>query len=56
MTKELKFQERILANLQAMLMYAHGKGDVEQIKLFELQIKAQKELIDGIRKLHNTPD
>lgn len=49
MTKELKFQQRILANLQAMLMYARGKGDVDQIRLFELQIKAQKELIDAIQ-------
>lgn len=49
MTKELKFQQRILANLQAMLMYARGKGDVDQIRLFELQIKAQKELIERMK-------
>lgn len=51
MTKqtELKFQERILANLNAMLMYSIGKGDKDQQELIEKQVKAQKELIERLR-------
>lgn len=48
MNKQLKFQERILANLQAELMYATGKGDREQIELLKMQINKQKEVINAI--------
>lgn len=47
MNKERKFQERILANLNAELMYCIAKGDREQRELLEAQIKKQKELIDA---------
>lgn len=49
MNKELKFNERILANLQAELMYAIGKGDREQIELLKMQIKKQNELIERMK-------
>lgn len=48
MNKEHKFQERILANLQAELMYCKLKGDKERQEYLELQIKKQKELINAI--------
>ena len=47
MNKELKFHERILANLNAELMYCIAKGDREQCELLKLRIAKQKELIDG---------
>ena len=50
MNKELKFHERILANLNAELHYAHIKGDRERIEYLELQIKKQKELIERMGK------
>ena len=49
MNKELKFHERILANLNAELMYAIGKGDRERKEYLELQIKKQKELIERMK-------
>lgn len=47
MNKERKFQERILANLNAELMYCIAKGDRERRELLEAQIKKQKEFINA---------
>lgn len=48
MNKELKFHERILANIQAELLYCLNKGDKERQELLELQIKKQKEVINRL--------
>lgn len=45
MNKKIKFHERILANLQAELLYCLNKGDKERQEYLELQIKKQKEYI-----------
>ena len=50
MNKDLKFHERILANLNAELMYCIAKGDTERQEYLELQIKKQNELIERIGK------
>ena len=52
MNKEKKFHERILANLNAELHYAHIKGDRERIEYLELQILKQKEFINAIIQNH----
>lgn len=48
MNKEIKFHERILANLNAELLYCLNKGDKERQEYLELQIKKQKECINAI--------
>lgn len=45
MNKERKFHERILANLNAELLYCLNKGDKERQEYLEIQIKKQKDLI-----------
>jgi hypothetical protein len=49
MNKEQKFHERILANLNAELLYCLNKGDKERQEYLELQIKKQKELIERMK-------
>lgn len=49
MNRELKFNERILANLQAELHYCRLKGDREREEYLALQIKKQKELIERMK-------
>ena len=48
MNKELKFHERILANLNAELMYCIAKGDKERQEYLEQQISKQKEFINAL--------
>ena len=50
MNKELKFHERILANLNAELIYCLNKGDKERQEYLEQQIKKQKDIIERIGK------
>lgn len=49
MNKEQNFHERILANLNAELMYCIAKGDRARKEYLELQIKKQKELIERMK-------
>lgn len=53
MNKEQKFHERILANLNSELMYCIAKGDKEREEYLTLQIKKQKDVINGLAKLRN---
>ena len=48
MNKELKFHERILANLNSELIYCLNKGDKERQEYLEQQINKQKEFIHAL--------